>query len=623
MPEPFSVLKLTDGKRTVNFLDNVNYSLVSYAPRVAPRRLGRLGGRGPYADVDESIIFNVYGDTAASALAALQLISQLLEQAQAFAEGEKVDPVVLELRTQGSALGAALKSLVLGLPEGAAPLELPVTFNDMIGVYEIESVVAQLKRRGLWTLEDFDVENHLLNASFEEWSGGVPVGWISSNSPTITQEENFARHGDYGVRLANPSTQNYRGVYQDVSGLSAGQSYTAHVWVYLHAALAARLLLTDGGGFANGVAVTANSLGWQQLVATKVAPAGGSIRVTLAAYDPASDATFDTVMLELGASATSWHLADKDYLENTSALAGRAASGRYTVQFMGGDLRILSPLDVELGDIGPTPTDTLLAPAGYLLIASQEEHITKLEAEDMTLAGGSVQAEIDASGGEVARFTGATAGSAKKNLTTTDVGGGRQLAVFAMVRKNTMADVWTLQAQVYREGSEELNNVAGELVYLDDVPASVTIEVVPLGVVTRSDQDFTLKVEATRLSGSGTLDIDTVAILAVDDETSRALGLLKIKATEADAMTHAHQFGVRTGALDSLAPEAYLSLAVGGDLTRHGYRGDAFLVARGDTVVAMWLATDGANWYHEDQGTGDAAELQLTARRYPSFLVPQ
>lgn len=154
MPAAYSTLKITDGTVTADLVDGTNYQLLdsSYAPAVSCRRRGKMGGRGPYEEVIETIVVTVRGSTGAVALSNLAKLSELLDQADRWATGDTTVAVVkVQIQPQGSTLTQALEAVVLGRPTGAGSwLNLPMTFNDYLHLYEIGPVAVTFLRRGQW-----------------------------------------------------------------------------------------------------------------------------------------------------------------------------------------------------------------------------------------------------------------------------------------------------------------------------------------------------------------------------------------------------------------------------------------------------------------------------------------
>jgi hypothetical protein len=152
-----TILSITDGTTTANLIwhssANRKYMLVQggWAPGIAPLREGTLGGRGPYADVEEEIELNILGDTQAEVLSNLQTLTTLLDQAWRFwRRGENVSPVKIQYTPKGSNL--LLTALILGRAPGdqTAGVNLPITINKDLGALTIVSVKLRFIRTGLW-----------------------------------------------------------------------------------------------------------------------------------------------------------------------------------------------------------------------------------------------------------------------------------------------------------------------------------------------------------------------------------------------------------------------------------------------------------------------------------------
>ena len=141
---------------TLDLVDNQNYQLQEdgYAPGVPKRSTSPLGQMYEYV-IDE-ITLNVYGATGAIALQNLHVLSQALDQSQAWRNDDSEDSVLLLCQPQGSDLTDPLEAIMVGTQNNASLLDLPVAFNDALMVYEIEGVVIRFLR-GVW-LGDDEVE---------------------------------------------------------------------------------------------------------------------------------------------------------------------------------------------------------------------------------------------------------------------------------------------------------------------------------------------------------------------------------------------------------------------------------------------------------------------------------
>lgn len=179
--QAFPYLVMTDGTLTATFADGsgglTSYAPINgtWAPAIAGLRKSTLGGRGPYNDVVETWDLNIRGADAATALANLETLTRLLDQAERWWRmGQNIfSPVLLKYTPQGSTLFTTAnpaECLVLGRAGGdeTAGVSLPVIFNDVGMYYEIRGVRLKFIRAGQW-----------LNPTAETVSSGA------SNNPSL------------------------------------------------------------------------------------------------------------------------------------------------------------------------------------------------------------------------------------------------------------------------------------------------------------------------------------------------------------------------------------------------------------------------------------------------------
>ena len=77
----------------------------------------------------------------------------------------------------------------------------------------------------------FAQSNLVQNPSFESWTNGIPDNWSKEGGVNIYQESNEVHSGTYSVKLEATESDN-RGIYQTVTGISEGATYTISFWVY-------------------------------------------------------------------------------------------------------------------------------------------------------------------------------------------------------------------------------------------------------------------------------------------------------------------------------------------------------------------------------------------------------
>lgn len=144
-----TVLKITDGTTTIDFLDNVtgSYRITAWTPAVAKPRANSLGGRGPFEDVAESMTLSVRG-TGYHAAENLGFIQKLLEQAVRWSQGDPVAPVLIHYKATASS--EELKTVITGAAGNKPLVELPPGFlrNPLVNI--IDGVKINFTRLGLW-----------------------------------------------------------------------------------------------------------------------------------------------------------------------------------------------------------------------------------------------------------------------------------------------------------------------------------------------------------------------------------------------------------------------------------------------------------------------------------------
>ena len=174
------ILKITDGTVTIDFASSgTGYRLKydgGWAPNVATRRQSRVGGL-IYNDVTESLRITIEGSTPADALAKLDALSDLLDQASAWSSGATVDCVTIQYLPEGSSRSTAVAAEIVG-PGQQGFLRLPNNFVRSGGRSIISDIQLTVRRRGLW-LGDEETRTNSIDTQF----GGSP----DMHTPLITE----------------------------------------------------------------------------------------------------------------------------------------------------------------------------------------------------------------------------------------------------------------------------------------------------------------------------------------------------------------------------------------------------------------------------------------------------
>lgn len=222
----YLILRLTNGEVTLDLVDNIKFSLVEggWSPSVASRRISQLHGYGPYNPVTETLSLMVYGETAGETIRNFTQLVTLLDQADAWALGDRVAPVLFQVQIQGSSLPEPLSAIILGRTSDEAPFVInPPTFNDTLTVFQIGPISIQFLRSGLWYGEEIDGEaagqvtpsiftvdltedEQVLSPTRIELNGFAPAAPMLGNG--IIALTGASRFATYGVNLGIYAAEN-------------------------------------------------------------------------------------------------------------------------------------------------------------------------------------------------------------------------------------------------------------------------------------------------------------------------------------------------------------------------------------------------------------------------------
>lgn len=164
-------LEITDGVNSVKLMDSaattpalvaaMNYRLSfgGWSPNIATRNQTPFGL--PYNPVREELTIDVKGVTADVALAKLQVLNLLLDQAERWYNNEVVLPVFIRYQPKGSIKTTYLSDVIIGRGMGdqstSPMISLPSDFNAVGDFYFLQKVrVVFWRRNGVWLCEDED-----------------------------------------------------------------------------------------------------------------------------------------------------------------------------------------------------------------------------------------------------------------------------------------------------------------------------------------------------------------------------------------------------------------------------------------------------------------------------------
>jgi hypothetical protein len=288
------------------------------------------------------------------------------------------------------------------------------------------------------------------------------------------------------------------------------------------------------------------------------------------------------------------------------------------------DHRTPSPVfSLYLGPITATATSGF--PAGYLCVGGHTaDVVANYDLATATATG--YTAVSDASNrplntSNVLRYTPTgTAAVASGALTIPESAHRSPVAVLINCRNNATARAFSVQVRLIGYGA-----TVTTAPFL--VPPSPVGQVWPawrrLGIVRHpflfTQMQVVASVDAT--AGSPTLDIDSVALVALHDATSRVIQFDAIPQAGLSGATY--DLGVLSGETTTmLAPELRLE-GVSGGRSYGTHHDNIALEMVGSTYRGLWLATQGQYWRPVDVGTTSVLSARLAVRRSTAYLAPQ
>lgn len=166
--EPLYVgLRTADGTKTLNLTDTTKY----YWPKadwVPPVGLPTSDG---YADVVETIPLEAIGTTGAAVAANVRALTNLLYQAQRWADGDDVSAVIMDIVMPGSNPAKVLSQVIKGW-DGSL---FSATYYDQVNTIRRASITLNLTRAGCWYHTSFRYPNLWNETDFGTLPGTAPT----------------------------------------------------------------------------------------------------------------------------------------------------------------------------------------------------------------------------------------------------------------------------------------------------------------------------------------------------------------------------------------------------------------------------------------------------------------
>lgn len=291
-----------------------------------------------------------------------------------------------------------------------------------------------------------------------------------------------------------------------------------------------------------------------------------------------------------------------------------AAANNPTVQTanFASTLTISSPTTLTCSFTVAAAAATALATAPtFTLWANNTSRLQIYEAESGSL-GANLASTADAAnkarGGSVARYSpGALSTSLTVNLSSFD-STSRRVAIWAAVRNNSATTTWTIRASTSLSATSFATG-SGPIVSID--VSSTQPRLVFLGIISTRLAVEAIILVLTASAASGTLDIDYFCIQAIDDESSGAVAMYD----------NGRPMGESPLVTNPQALAQPTPTVVGGNYHMN-YAGDAYVLTKGQSYAAVWLATRLQYWRAVDNGA-NLIDTQFTGSRLNAYLSPR
>ncbi len=308
--------------------------------------------------------------------------------------------------------------------------------------------------------------------------------------------------------------------------------------------------------------------------------------------------------------------------EETPSSASGAQPSILTITFSA-DIPLHSPLSLQASNIDYQNDSGLTIPKGLWFVASEATKLKFLEAEDFSSSGATTSTcasvvDANASGGDYAEFDSSEDGYWNLGLADID---GSLIGVFAMCRQTVGGDVWDVTTEIYREATSGINKISKTTVL-----TGISYEPVKLGVLGRSDDDFTLHIQAVRRSGSGKFNIDYLVLIALGQPSERVIGFYAqsgvLPYSGSAGTIIDRQMAINSGRLTDLRPRFRVELSSDDSLVTYvNYDADIHLASIGDKLYWIQMAGGGSGtWLWLDDAS---TSRTVTAIRRRAYLAPR
>ncbi len=293
----------------------------------------------------------------------------------------------------------------------------------------------------------------------------------------------------------------------------------------------------------------------------------------------------------------------------------------------------LSPCQIKLDGFPAFTTFDVADSKPILILGAQASDIQVVAATSGTATGYTIVSDGAnfAVGGSVLRYTPPNTAEHLSlfNSMTGMTSGARRFAFFGAVRSNLITTTYQIRvaALCLVDSTGPIYAIRAYTRLTTLAPANTNPFFVPLGILTLSSDLKAYQVAITASAAAGSLDVNYVVGLAIDNLYARAIQLDQIESFGGYVgNTAASQLIVDPLPLTGLSPSVYRYFPGSLDSEMMGYYGDAWPIQSGANLGAALMAKRSdklTRWVYSNSADNAAANLALTVSRQNAFLVPE
>ena len=311
------------------------------------------------------------------------------------------------------------------------------------------------------------------------------------------------------------------------------------------------------------------------------------------------------------------------------SLGSTANGGISSIGTLSNGTGVCSPCDLLVSPAFDTTTQPSDIAASVMIIADAISGNSKIVSKRASLLSGGVYTSVaDAANkpkfATILRYTPAVTTFVLSGLGTFTTIFSRVIAIYATVRNNSATTQFRIKVRIYVTAAGS-NYQETQEVLIDN--STTSPRVVFLGILGIGDTYTSIAVNIAATVASGTLDIDNIVAVGIDDETTSILELPALNITNdvaagAIVVQVDHNQDALDGTLFVIMPQIPIVRYGGSAGLNIGAIGRLPLMTLTDQKNFCWLMTRSTNWTFCDNG-GTIVSMTPSVTRQRAYLIPE